>query len=161
MINNKNMKTKIFTLLVSLFSFSISKAQLKIGQNYQDGIIISLSADGKSGLLIQKKDFSKSMDWHTAKNECGKLGPGWRLPKLEELRILRDHKNKFHFKPDYSYWSGEESDRLKSCAWGLSFRGIRGPQDYGFVSDKDGKDDITGKQLINWGTKFVRAVKSF
>ena len=43
-------------------------------------------------LLVAQNDFPNNMEWSDAQKACVSLGPGWRLPTIDELKIL--HQNK-------------------------------------------------------------------
>jgi hypothetical protein len=45
-------------------------------------------------LEVAEKDFPYSMNFEDAKVACDKLGPGWRLPTIDELKFLFKKKNK-------------------------------------------------------------------
>jgi hypothetical protein len=42
-------------------------------------------------LLVARNDFPNNMEWSDAQRACVSLGPGWRLPTIDELKIL--HQN--------------------------------------------------------------------
>lgn len=61
-----------------------------------------------SNLEIAKSDLPIKMNWYDATNECAKLGLGWRLPTIEELKIICENKYEiggFDAGNDNSYWS--------------------------------------------------------
>jgi hypothetical protein len=57
-------------------------------------------------MIIAQHDFPESMHWFKAKLVCNSLGEGWRLPNLEEVKILKKNSQKIGLKDnDYSnYW---------------------------------------------------------
>jgi len=65
-------------------------------------------------LLVAQNDFPVRMYWEDAKIECAKLGNGWRLPALFELRFLYQKNVKIgndDYGEDY-YWSSTEDKDL-------------------------------------------------
>jgi len=73
------------------------------------------------GLEIAENDFPKPMDWDEATAECAKLGDGWRLPTIEELKtILNSNKTEIpNLNNKYNYWSSTE--HAGSIAWFFNF----------------------------------------
>jgi hypothetical protein len=71
-------------------------------------------------LQIANKDFSSQMNWYDAIDACEKLGSGWRLPTLEELKAMYEelHK-KGQGNLKYAYWSSTEGSN--SLAWAFPF----------------------------------------
>jgi len=75
----------------------------------------SASIIGKSirigNLLVSQHDFPTQMNWDDAKAACAALGPGWRLPSIEEWDILYQNKDNIGgfvaVNYDY-YWSSTE-----------------------------------------------------
>jgi hypothetical protein len=92
------------------------------------------------GLEVWPKDLGE-MTWEEAKAEVAKLGPGWRLPTLEEFRetlsSMYYHIPNLH--GDY-YWSSMELNNYS--AWTFNF--------------------LNGSTYFNKTTTFyVRAVRDF
>lgn len=68
---------------------------------------------------ISRFDFIEKLNWKDSDLMCKKLGTGWRLPNLEELRKILKHKNKISDLNNAFYWSSDiESTRL---AYGIRF----------------------------------------
>ena len=107
----------------------------------------SASIIGKSiridNLLVAQNDFPTQMNWDDAVKACASLGPGWRLPTIDELNIIYQNKDKIRGFRDNYYWSSSELGNGIYGAWG---RGITGGSQVGI--DKDFPDS-------------VRAVRSF
>lgn len=60
------------------------------------------------GLEIASADFDSAYNWEDAKNICKGLGEGWRLPDINELKLLFENRKKIGgFKPE-KYWTGDE-----------------------------------------------------
>jgi len=79
-----------------------------------------IEVDGKI-LLVAFKDEGE-MNWDEAFEACEKLGDGWRLPTIEELKAMHNQlhrKRKGNFIQDTWYWSSSEYDF--SDAWGVDF----------------------------------------
>jgi len=69
------------------------------------------------GLEIWPKDLSE-MTWYEAKVEVAKLGPGWRLPTIEEFReTLFPNREKISniLSMMTDYWSSTEIDNTYAC----------------------------------------------
>ena len=69
-----------------------SKPSLKIGQEYQGGIIVILNSDGKSGVVAALSNLDNSMNWADANKACQDLVANgyddWRLPTAKELAAI-------------------------------------------------------------------------
>jgi hypothetical protein len=71
-------------------------------------------------LEIKRNDLGL-MSWRDAEKACSSIGPGWRLPTIDELKFLYENKEQIGgFKDDY-YWSF--SDFSPVSAWVQSFAG--------------------------------------
>ena len=132
-MKNFNMKRVTYTYLLALillFSFSKTIAQFSvIGNPIKIG-----------NLQVAQYDFRK-IPWVDANNSCINLGDGWRLPTIEELKILYQNRESIgNFKWD-SYWSSTKGNVV--IAWRLNFGD-------GMVYDRDNTDN----------TACVRAVKT-
>ena len=73
-------------------------------------------------LEIAAEDFSGKMGWGEAKQECQKMGDGWRLPTIEELDIMYSNKDKIGGFNEYvAYWSSTRYEYSETEVWTLSF----------------------------------------
>ncbi len=92
------MKKASLFLLVMLMMSSIAHAQTqpKVGDKLGGGIVISVSADGKTIVVAETKD-QGSANWDGASalianaanhSEAGKQFTNWRLPSKEELALM-------------------------------------------------------------------------
>jgi len=98
------MKTLAF-ILFALFSFMKSNAQT---------LKVTSPITGETQMFtVALKDLPHKLDYYEAANGCRKLGPGWRLPKIDELKTINVElykKGKGNFVAD-TYWSEDESAR--------------------------------------------------
>ena len=85
--------------LANEFSF-VSEITEKIAElsNPIIGNIIKIE-----NIEVAEKDFPQKMNWKDAKKACEALGRGWRLPDINELKILCERYNVLW--DDESYWS--------------------------------------------------------
>ena len=116
--------------LILLFSFSKTNAQSSIiGNPIKIG-----------NIEVAQYDFRK-IPWIDANNSCMSLGDGWRLPTIDELKILYQNRESIgNFKWD-SYWSSTKGNIV--IAWRLNFGD-------GMAYDRDNTDN----------TACVRAVRN-
>jgi len=69
-------------------------------------------------------DGEDQMTVNNAKDDLEKLGNGWRLPTIFELRLINHLRS---FNPDYytdseeDYWSSEEDKEIEDCNKTYSF----------------------------------------
>ena len=61
-------------------------------------------------LEVAQYDFPEEIDWHEAMKECTALGTGWRLPTIEELRLIFKNDDKISNFSGLVYWSSSEKD---------------------------------------------------
>ena len=60
--------------------------------------------------------------WIEANEECSKLGDSWRLPTIEELKILYKYRKKLGRYHESEYWSSSKSwDCYENQRKGLDF----------------------------------------
>jgi len=115
------MKAKIFTLLISLFFISIARAQLKIGQKYQGGILV-YEKNGH-GLVAAPKDLGIFILME-AGSACENLVlngfSDWRLPSKEELSMLYRHREEIGGFVNGAYWSSNYNN-MRVTDWILNF----------------------------------------
>lgn len=69
---------------------SLSTSGTKIGNTYKGGIIFQIDKNNEDGIIAHLKD-TEPMTWNDAMKIHEKLGEGWRLPTLVELKKM--HKN--------------------------------------------------------------------
>ncbi len=94
-------------------------------------------------LEIVQFNFPKQMTWDDANIACAKLGDGWRLPTIEELKIIYKIKDRIDgFENSYPW-----SSTLDEKGYG---------KDYAFLLS-GGESDTKAKTI----TAGVRAVRSY
>lgn len=103
------MKKSAFIIAVLLCSVQVLRAQsFNIGATYEGGIIFYLDPSGAWGLAAAKNDLTDTY-WPQADSICDNLGMekkgNWRLPTIEELRLLYDQRNIVGGFVDNDYWS--------------------------------------------------------
>ena len=59
---------------------------------------------------VAQYDFPNNNNWDNAKKACKALGEGWRLPTIDELKLLYLNKNKILSFAGSAYWSSTEDD---------------------------------------------------
>ena len=88
-------KASLFLLFMVMMS-STAHAQTKVGDKLGGGVVISVSADGKTIVVAETKDQGSS-DWNGATalianaanhSDAGKQFTNWRLPSKEELALM-------------------------------------------------------------------------
>lgn len=82
---------KLLCLVTLLFSYSIVFSQTKKNSQIVGNPIIF------EKLMVAEHIFSNPMNWDDAKEACAKLGQGWRLPTIDELKIMFQNKDKIFF----------------------------------------------------------------
>lgn len=92
------------------------EATVKIGDEAHGGIVFYVDETGKQGLVCQKEDMEKLLNFSEAKKACenskveGKTD--WRLLSLDELELVYINLRKsglHHFHQEW-YWSSEVED---------------------------------------------------
>ena len=101
---------------------------------------------------VYSSDAPKLMTYLEAEKWAKSIGDGWRIPTLEELRLMYEHKNEiggFVTKlsgSDYAhwYWSCTEGRDVPSVVWDVRF--------------SDGLEDWNDKDYFRLSTRPVRSV---
>ncbi len=96
----------------------------------------------KIGIEVKTEDLGETddvtgiaeMTWEEAKKACEKLGDGWRLPTIEELKFIYVNRDKLGVFKQHIYWSSTELDGISNTwgsdgAWYVDFR--NGAIDFG------------------------------
>lgn len=79
----------------------------------------TIKTEKNQTIEIYEKDFSEQLNWHDANSYCNKLGNGWRLPTIEELKLMFINKDELKF-AQYGYccyWSEENINSESSIAF--------------------------------------------
>ena len=79
-------------------------------------------------LEVAENDFPEKMSWEEALKVCLEIGHGWRLPSIDEAKILFKQKNKIGGFQEYSYWTSTEL--TSDFVWNQGF--TSGKSDYNF-----------------------------
>jgi hypothetical protein len=110
----------------------------------ENKLIIKHPLTGNNNLQVALIDFQNQMNFHDACKSCMELGPGWRLPSIEELEAIYKtlHLNKLNFNKN-RYWSNTQVDDSKT--WVINFY--------------DGKKEKDGHYSKNETLNYVRAVR--
>ena len=81
------MRFLIITVL-TVFTITSSFAKLKVGDRHPDGgIIVSIDAGNKKGLVCMEKDLGK-FTYADAITACKNLGDGWAFPSITQLESI-------------------------------------------------------------------------
>ena len=119
---------------------------IQIGSPYQGGIIVQLDETGEHGLIMSNEDLGDG-NWFHAEQLCENYSnenyDDWRLPTIEELRVIYRNKNIVNNFEDNWYWSGTEDQNNTDRAFHL-----------GFISG----DEMSVPKEHG---KFIRAVRNF
>lgn len=68
-------------------------------------------------ILVAKNDFEHQMTWEDANRECNNIGPGWRLPTIEEFKVIYQElhlKGEGNFKEEF-YWTSKKRIPFGIC----------------------------------------------
>jgi hypothetical protein len=104
------MKGFFLTALLMMALSTVNAQNLEV-KNSSKGINIE----------IRSTDFPDKITWEDASRACQNLGKGWRLPTIEELKLIYKelHKNGLgDFRDDDLYWT---SDRMTVCMYAFGF----------------------------------------
>ena len=79
-------------------------------------------------LELKYVDFNTEISWLEANEKCDKLGNGWRLPTIEELKLIYFYSAEGYSVKDFDYggwpivWSSEVDRNFSSCAKAMFFK---------------------------------------
>jgi hypothetical protein len=116
-----------FQPCTSIFSGGNNQTQKIIKYNPNASTIIGTPITIGT-LMIASKDMPEPLDWWGAKEECLRLGDGWRLPTKEELDLIYENKSRIGNFKQSGYWSISQSanqmtnDGELILAWSKSFK---------------------------------------
>jgi hypothetical protein len=95
------------------------------------------------GFEIAQYNFENKMNWDDAKNACEKLGDGWRLPTISELKKLYESEIIMKSMDNGYYWSSNEEGK-----------------DNAFLFFKTNGDQYSYTKSLNYHVRAVR-IRSF
>jgi hypothetical protein len=95
------------------------------------------------GFEIAQYNFENKMNWDDAKNACEKLGDGWRLPTINELKKLYESEIIMKSMDNGYYWSSNEEGK-----------------DNAFLFFKTNGDQYSYTKSLNYHVRAVR-IRSF
>jgi hypothetical protein len=113
MKNNTLKKLGVIFFACLVFGFS-AKAQYKVGDKLDSGIVYWVDKTGQHGLICATADCGK-MPWPDAVKACAALGTGWHLPTKDELDKLYKKEAKIGGLSGAHYWSNEEYSHGSAC----------------------------------------------
>jgi hypothetical protein len=91
-----------------------------MGIYYQGGIIFDLDNTGEHGLIVAQDDLfnGNKTDWANAKILCDSFNiddyHDWRLPTLDELKLIYEQKDNIAGLKNDLYWSSTELDNIQA-----------------------------------------------
>ena len=91
--------------------------------NGELGVVFAITSDGLHGKAVSVS--KTKCDWYDAKTWCANLGPAWKLPTIDELRVIYRNKavinsalqTNGYATLSYFYWSSESHNEKGFCAW--------------------------------------------
>jgi len=92
----------------------MSMSKIKLGS-----LVISMN---DKSIEVYPTDLMENYSWEEAKIQCDKLGLGWRLPSLEELKKIHEElflKGVITFQ-EGKYWSINEFEGIYSWCWNFN-----------------------------------------
>ncbi len=125
----------------------VKNEPVKVGDKAHGGIVFYVDKTGLHGLVCQEKDFDKMMTFQEAQAACKNSSAGgkndWRLPDLNELKLMYENLRKSgltHFDNEW-YWSSKVENEHNM--WGM--------------------DILHGRSFAHWegDHSHVRAVRAF
>ena len=132
----------------STLSAGASISKLVIGGKHRDGIIFHLNENSNTGILAHTEDIGP-ITWKDAMKIDEQLGEGWRLPTLDELKLMHgsigqgaDNSGEFN---DGLYWSATPYDKNQAR----------------LVRFRDGNSSYHYNSIGTFRKFLVRAVRDF
>ncbi len=135
---------RLLLTCAALIIFTATAFAYKVGDiimvGGEMGVVFVVTTDGQHGKAMSVSQ--TKCRWEQAKTWCGQYGRGWRLPKIDELKVISNKKvtlnsaltaNGYEVLSGY-YWSSEEEWRI-------------------FIGD--------GNANYNYDSTYVRAVSAF
>ena len=110
---------RLLLTCAALIIFTATAFAYKVGDiimvGGEMGVVFAVTTDGQHGKVMSVSRTEGS--WEQAKTWCAQYGRGWRLPKIEELKMIYSKKealnsalsaNGYEVLGDKNYWSSEE-----------------------------------------------------
>ena len=105
-------------------SYEVSHAPYKVGDLYNEGgklgVVVETWDAGRSGKIVSLA--TSRTRWSEAESYCKSLGEGWRLPTVDELRLISYDKaqynavdkvfERYSSKFGGSYWTSVNADKM-------------------------------------------------
>ena len=110
-------------------SYATSKTY-KVGDiievNGKKGVVFVVSSNGQRGRIMSLDEVNE-VNWHSAKQWCESYGEGWRLPDVEELKLIYENIKIinevlfFEDKPRLGWfiWSSDEYSHAECYSFGM------------------------------------------
>ena len=191
------MKKLLLTTLALLVLTFASQAQGKryVGEKWGGGVVFQASDPGQGkpalrgggriytqhGLIAAETDLQGSYKWEDAIADCSKLNLGgyndWRLPNIEELKVLYANRDIVGGFSNKYYWSSTEVPSVStyfyrpfaSVAWFFDEVGDDDDDEFVDIDDLDlprrltrrDANDGVNKERVHLARLRVRAVRSF
>ena len=86
---------RLLLTCAALIIFTATAFAYKVGDiimvGGEMGVVFAVTTDGQHGKAMSISQTTCS--WERAKTWCAQYGRGWRLPKIDELKIIHNKKN--------------------------------------------------------------------
>ena len=118
---------RLLLTCAALIMFTATAFAYKVGDiimvGGEMGVVFAVTTDGQHGKVMSVSQNNKCT-WEQAKAWCAQYGRGWRLPKIDELKVIYNKKvalnsalsaNGYEKLVDDWYWSSEEYN--SDIAW--------------------------------------------
>ena len=139
-------------------SYEQSHSPYKVGDLYNEdgklGVVVETWDSGRSGKILSLTESRKT--WSDAECYCKSLGDGWRLPTVEELRLLSLDKN--HYNAIEKTFERYGSD-LNGSYWSSTKSGNTILNKYPTAYIVKGDGEYSDKPVCN--NYYVRAIAEF
>lgn len=121
---------RLLLTCAALIIFTATAFAYKVGDiimvGGEMGVVFAVTTDGQHGKVMSVSQTKCS--WEQAKAWCAQYGRGWRLPKIDELKVIYNKKEALNSALSANgyevvsggYWSSEEYG--SDYAWGVGMR---------------------------------------
>ena len=122
---------RLLLTCAALIMFTATAFAYKVGDiimvGGEMGVVFVVTTDGQHGKAMSVSQ--TECNWEQAKAWCAQYGRGWRLPKIDELKVIYNKNEALNstlsangYKVlDTWYWSSEEYN--SDCAWSVNLYG--------------------------------------